>query len=134
MDRPPRPDPEVNLPPEFRGSYGDRWEPAVDVFETEKAVVVRLELAGVAREAIRVTVDGEWLVIRGERKPSSEEEVQRLHRLEIACGPFERRLRIGIPFERDRVVASLDEGILRVELPKRQSGPQRVAVHGQVQD
>jgi HSP20 family protein len=129
VDRPRRPDPDASLLPEFRGSFGgDCWEPAVDVFETEKAIVVRVELAGVASASVRVTVDGEWLLIRGERFPSSDAEVRRLHRLEIACGPFERRLRIGIPFDRDQVVASLDEGILKIEL--RKGSPQRIEVRG----
>ena len=97
---------------------GDRWEPAVDVFETEKAMVVRVELAGVASSELKVTVDGEWLLIRGERSPSADVAIRRLHQMEIAFGPFERRLRIPVEFERDRVNASLEEGVLVVVLPK----------------
>lgn len=129
MNRPRRSDPDAPLLPEFRGRFdGDCWDPAVDVFETEKAIIVRVELAGVSSADVRVSVDGEWLLVRGERFPSSDAEVQRLHRLEIACGPFERRLRIQIPFDRDQVAASLDEGILRIEL--RKAVPQRIEVRG----
>ncbi len=129
MNRPRRSDPDAPLLPDFRGRFdGDCWEPAVDVFETEKAIIVRVELAGVSSADVRVSVDGEWLLVRGERFPSSDAEVQRLHRLEIACGPFERRLRIQIPFDRDQVAASLDEGILRIEL--RKAVPQRIEVRG----
>jgi HSP20 family protein len=129
VNRPRRSDPDAPLLPDFRGRFdGDCWEPAVDVFETEKAIIVRVELAGVSSADVRVSVDGEWLLVRGERFPSSDAEVQRLHRLEIACGPFERRLRIQIPFDRDQVAASLDEGILRIEL--RKAVPQRIEVRG----
>ena len=107
---------------------GDRWRPAADVYETEKAIVVRLELAGVASTAVQVSVDGDLLRIRGVREAHVDAEAQRLHQMEIASGPFERTLRIGIPFERERVSAQLEDGFLRVTLPKRPAGPRRIAV------
>lgn len=107
---------------------GDRWQPAVDVFETEKAVVVRVELAGVKSSDVRVTVDGEWLRIRGERRPPTGHEVQRLHQMEIAFGPFERTVRVAIPFDRSQVSASLDEGFLAVVLPKSRPSRRRIEV------
>ena len=98
---------------------GDRWQPAIDVFETEKAIVVRVELAGVRRGDVQVSVDGDVLRIRGVRRPPSESDVERLHRMEIAFGPFERSLSIPVPFEREQVAAHLADGFLRVTLPKR---------------
>jgi HSP20 family protein len=99
---------------------GDRWQPLLDVFETEKAVVVRVELAGVSREDLRVSVDGELLHIRGVRRPPEHAEaLQRLHQMEITFGPFERSVRIAIPFEREQVSAHLEDGYLSVTLPKR---------------
>ena len=50
--------------------HGDHWQPDVDVFETEDAIVVRAELAGVRRGDLRVTVDGDLLRIRGLREGS----------------------------------------------------------------
>ena len=52
--------------------HGDHWQPDVDVFETEEAVIVRAELAGVRRGDLRVTVDGDVLRIRGLREGSGE--------------------------------------------------------------
>jgi HSP20 family protein len=113
-------------PSEQLGS--DRWQPAADVYETEASIVVRLELAGVRGSEISVTVDGDVLRIRGVRHPRIDRDAQRLHQMEIASGPFERAIRIGIPFERDRVTASLEEGLLRVVLPKKASGPRRIGI------
>ena len=104
------------------------WQPAADVFETDRAIVVRLELAGVAGGDVSVTIDGEVLRIRGVRKPRVDATAERLHQMEIASGPFERAIRIGVAFERDRVTASLEEGLLRVVLPKRSVGPRRIGV------
>jgi HSP20 family protein len=113
---------------------GDYWEPVVDVFETEKALVVRAELAGVASSALRVTVDGEWLLIRGERSPAAGTSVRRLHQMEIATGPFERRLRIPLEFERDHVSANLEEGVLTVTLPKRAPATRRIEIQREPQE
>jgi len=100
---------------------GSRWRPAVDVFETEKAILVRLELAGVRISDLNVTVDGDLLRISGVRRAASTDGVQRLHQMEIAFGPFERVMRLEVPFERDRVSAHLEEGFLTVKLPKLMS-------------
>ena len=127
------PDP---LAPWF-GRLSDRlgeasWQPAADVYETEKAIVVRLELAGISGGDVSVTVDGDLLRIRGVRKPRVDAAAQRLHQMEIASGPFERALRIGVPFDRDGVTASLEEGLLRIVLPKRlPSGPRRIGIEKQ---
>lgn len=106
----------------------DRWQPPADVYETEKAIIVRLELAGVSPSDVQVSVDGDVLRIRGRREPSVEADAQRLHQMEISFGPFERALRIGIPFDRGRVSAQIEDGFLRVTLPKRSVGPRRIDV------
>ena len=72
---------------------GDRWQPDVDVFETETAVVVRAEIAGVRSQDLSVKVDGQILQIGGVRPAAPEgSDVRRLHRMEIASGPFQRQI------------------------------------------
>jgi HSP20 family protein len=129
VERPPRRDPTAELFGELsEGTPGDRWRPAIDVFETEKTIVVRVELCGVRAPDVKVTVDGDVLKIQGTRRALSAGDAVRLHRMEIAFGRFERTIRIAIPFERDRVNASLEEGFLTVVLPKRQATPRRIEV------
>jgi HSP20 family protein len=98
---------------------GDRWQPAMDVFETETSVVVRVEIAGVRGEDLRVHVDGELLRVSGVRQVAAEPKVRRLHQMEVDFGPFEREVRIAIPFDRDMVNANLEDGFLTITLPKR---------------
>jgi HSP20 family protein len=129
VDRPRKQDPLSELFGEFSERLrGDRWQPALDVFETEKAIVVRVELAGVRREDLRVSVDGDRLHIRGVRRPPEDQEIQRLHQMEIAFGPFERTVAVGVPFERERVSAHLENGYLSVTLPKRLPEPRRIEI------
>ncbi len=113
-------DPFAELYGEFRERLqGDRWRPDVDIFETAKSIVVRAELSGVRGEDLRVTMDGDTLRISGVRLAPEPADVVRLHQMEIATGPFERRLRIAIAFDREGVSAHLADGFLTVTLPKR---------------
>ena len=83
----------------------DHFQPAIDVFETELALVVRVEIAGLRTEDLNVRIDKDTLRIQGERRVPEEAGIQRLHRMEIAFGRFERSLQIQVPFERSGVSA-----------------------------
>jgi HSP20 family protein len=107
---------------------GDSWQPDIDVFETETALVVRAEIAGVRSQDLNVRVDGQILRIAGIRPAPDGSHVRRLHQMEIASGPFERRLQIPIPFDRNGVSAQVADGFLTVTLPKSEAGPRRVPV------
>jgi len=127
VSHPKRSDPFAELYGEFSDRLrGDRWQPDVDVFETDQEVVVRVELAGVRSEDLRVTVDGNLLRIRGVRAAGDTGQVKRLHQMEIASGPFERRVRVPVAFERDRVSAHLADGFLTISLAMR--APKSVTV------
>lgn len=134
MDRPSRPlggDPTQELLGESAWGPADRWRPSVDVFETEKAVVIRVELGGVRGQDVKVTVDGDTVHVRGVRRPPGSDDVARPHRMEIAFGPFERTVRVGLSFDRDSVVASLEDGFLKVTLPRREPSRRRIEVQNE---
>lgn len=107
---------------------GDRWRPAADVFYAEDSIWVRLEIAGVPRDQVHVTLDGEILRLRGVRRPPAGEEPGRPQQVEIAFGPFERALRIDAAFDRDGVRAKLEDGILTVTLPRKPEGARQIRV------
>ncbi len=71
---------------------GARWEPPVDVFETERQVMIIAALPGVAPEAVRVELQGETLIIAGTRPLPSSGRNANIIRLEIPYGRFERRI------------------------------------------
>ena len=132
MSHPKRNDPFAELYGEFSDRLrGDRWQPDADVFETEKEIVVRVDLAGVRSSDLRVTVDGSMLRISGVRVSGDSSEVKRLHQMEIATGPFERRVRVPVAFDRERVVAHLSDGFLTVSLSKRSPMRREVKVESE---
>lgn len=107
---------------------GDRWRPAADVFYTDDSILVRLEIAGVPRDQVHVTLDGDMLRVRGVRRPPVGEQRVQPQQVEIQFGPFERRLRIDAGFDRDSVRAKLEDGILSVTLSRKPEGARQIRV------
>ncbi|MDD5557746.1 MAG: Hsp20/alpha crystallin family protein [bacterium] len=99
-----------------------RFDPAIDVFETEEGTVVRMEIAGMRRRDISVELVADILVIRGRRRERPAGRKVTYHRLEIEYGAFERRVRIASPVREDAVSAVYREGLLEVRLPRRRGG------------
>lgn len=99
----------------------------VDVYLTEgppPSLTVELDLAGVDPERIDVGLTEDLLVIRGERRRSGEGRRVYQH-AEIAWGPFERRLRLGVAVDPAAASATYEQGILRIRLPIAPAPPLR---------
>ena len=94
------------------------WKPAVDIYETPQALVVFVEIPGMRREEIEVTLQDNVLRIAGYRHGAVPEGVRTCHQMEIDSGPFERRLRIDVPIEAPKITALYQDGFLRITLPK----------------
>ncbi len=71
---------------------GARWEPPVDIFETERELCIIAALPGVAPEAVRVEFEGQTLLIAGSRPLPGGARKANILRLEIPYGRFERRI------------------------------------------
>lgn len=99
------------------------WRPATDVYETDDTVVIRIDVAGMQRDHFEIMVDGPDVLIRGQRKDPTPRGKKHFHKMEINVGPFERRLRIPVSFDPERVVASYDNGFLEVQLGKTEKPP-----------
>jgi HSP20 family protein len=99
----------------------------VDVYVAEgepPTLVVEIDAAGVDPERVAIALQGEVLVVRGERRRSPGER-RVYHHAEIAWGPFERRLRLGVSVDDAAVTASYEGGILRIALPLAPRPPLR---------
>ncbi len=108
----------------------DAWRPALEVYETEKALVIRAELAGINEEHLRVGLDGDVLTIHGKRLPESRGESdtparRSYHEMGIPYGPFRARVALPFPVVRDAVEANYEHGVLTIVLPRAE----RVRIH-----
>lgn len=106
----------------------DSFRPAIDVYETRDATVVRVDLSGVDSGAVRLIVDGEYLQISGRRTATYAEPPEHHIQMEIPQGRFERVLRIGTPYDPERVTAALEAGILTIELPGKPPSTRKIPV------
>ena len=107
------------------------WTPAVDVYETDAAVVVVLEVAGVNPEHTEVRVEPHRLVVRGVRRERHAQpgvdEHRTYHALEVPYGRFERILPLPAGVDSTESRASYRDGLLEITLPKRRAHQVRIA-------
>lgn len=99
----------------------DAWRPALEVYETERALVVRAELGGIDEHHLRVALDRETLTIQGKRMPDADAPERRsYHEMGIPYGPFRARVQLPFPVARDGVEANYEHGLLTIVLPRAQ--------------
>ena len=107
------------------------WSPAVDVYETDSAIVVLFDLAGVDATQTEVQAEAHTLVVRGVRRERHHgaSEQRTFHTLEIPYGRFERTLHLPEGTDTAAASASYTDGLLEITLPKRQ--PRQVPISRQ---
>ena len=91
--------------------------PAVNVYQTDEGWALTAELPGLRPEDIQVTVEGERVTLRGERKIAYPESAS-LHRRERQSGFFRRALELPQPIDAEKVQAQYRNGVLAVKLPR----------------
>lgn len=94
------------------------WVPLADMYETKDELVICFELPGVREKEVGVTITGDVLTVKGERKWDRELKDETYHRVERAYGKFERSVPLPIPVQSDKVKATYRDGVLEVQLPK----------------
>lgn len=103
------------------------WSPAVDIEEADDAWVVEAELPGVRREDVNIELNDGELAITGEVK--EQERKGTLRRQARRTGHFEYRVALPGDVEADKIDATLDQGVLRVRVPKApRTQPRRIEV------
>ncbi|MGH7548344.1 MAG: Hsp20/alpha crystallin family protein [Gemmatimonadales bacterium] len=107
-----------------------KWKPPTDIYETDDALVVYMDIAGMQAEDFTVEFAEGVLTIGGERKLRREGKPH-YHAMEVQVGPFERRFRLPVPVDPESIRATYEHGFLEVrlaKLPARLSEPQSVKV------
>ena len=105
------------------------WAPAIDVFEKDDKFVVKAELPGMKEEDIDVSVVGDTLTIKGERKAESEVKKDDYYYCERSYGSFSRSLAIPLNVDAKRIEANYEDGVLEINLPKvPEVKPKKVSV------
>lgn len=103
--------------------------PALNISDDANNVYVRAEVPGIAASDLRLAIEGETLVIKGERKACAADEKLSYHRREIECGSFSRAITLPTRVQTDKVQAKSVDGILTITLPKAEEvKPKQITV------
>ena len=97
------------------------FAPVVDVKESAEAVVVKAEVPGVDAQDINISVTGDVLTIKGEKKSEREEKEANYHLVERNYGSFSRSLKLPAAVDLDKIAAKYDQGVLTITCPKKEA-------------
>ncbi|MEE9225491.1 MAG: Hsp20/alpha crystallin family protein [Bacteroidota bacterium] len=98
---------------------GKTFSPRIDLHEDEKNLYVEAELPGMTKDDVKVTIHAGVLTIQGERRVEQKREGTNYLRIESTYGTFSRSVNLPEEVNADKVGASFEDGVLRVELPKK---------------
>jgi HSP20 family protein len=104
--------------------------PAVDVYEDDQKVVLKLEVPGIEEKDLDVSVEKNTLTVKGERKFDKEEKEENFHRIERRYGSFYRAFTLPSTVDSENVDAKYEAGILKLELKKKpEAQPKQIKVN-----
>jgi HSP20 family protein len=108
------------------------WIPPVDISEDKEKIVLTAELPGFKEDQLDVQLENGILTIRGERKMEEEKDGKNYHRVERSYGHFVRSFTLPNNVDRENVQARFENGLLHVEVPKREEAkPRQIKVAGE---
>jgi len=99
-------------------TLGEVWSPSVDISETKDKLLIKAELPGLDTKDVNVSISGDLLIIKGEKKAEEEEKDEHYHCVERYAGSFQRVFRLPSGVKADKIEATFDKGVLKVTLPK----------------
>ncbi len=102
------------------------WIPAIDVSETNDAVIVKIDVPGVKPEDMEISLVDNVLVIKGEKKKEEEEKKENYYRMERYYGSFMRSIQLPCEVDENKIEASYKDGVLKVVLPKKPEEKKKV--------
>lgn len=105
------------------------WSPPMEMYEKEDRFVVRTELPGVNQDEIDISMMGDTLVIKGERRVSQGVKEEEYHRCEVSYGSFSRSINIPAAVDVNRIEANYEDGVLEINLPKaKEAKPSKIQI------
>jgi HSP20 family protein len=105
------------------------FAPAVDVYEDEHKVTLKIEVPGIDEKDIDVRVENNTLTVHGDRKIEQEEKEENYLRVERQYGSFTRTFSLPTTVDTDNVSATYDKGVLKISLPKKaEAKPKQIKV------
>ena len=122
---------ESVFPGSFEGSEAPSsvWSPNMDLMESDDQYHLSVDLPGISKKDVSISVENNRLTIRGERAAESRTEDDNVLRMERSFGSFYRAVRLPESVNEDAIKASFTDGVLSVVLPKTEkSRPKKISI------
>jgi len=100
--------------------------PDVDIYEDDNKIYVEVEVPGMNKEDVKVKVEDNVLTIFGEKKQEKESRKHNYHVVERSYGTFQRSFALPDYVDTEKIKASYDKGVLKIEVPKKESAKPKV--------
>ncbi len=94
------------------------WIPKADISDTENDVFVTLELPGVKKDDVKISIQDNVLTVRGEKKPEGEKKEKNCRCDERSYGKFQRDFNLAYTVEAKKVKADFKDGVIKIVMPK----------------
>lgn len=115
--------------PDAETAEGVGFIPAVDIYEDQQKLALKIEVPGIKQEDLDIRVENQILTVKGERKFESEEKEENFHRIERRFGSFQRTFTLPQTVDTDAVTASYDAGVLSITVAKKpEAKPKQIKV------
>ena len=102
----------------FAGLATEEWLPSVDISETKDKILIKVELPGLEAKDVNVSISGNLMTIKGEKKKEEEDKDEHHYCTERYYGSFQRVFQLPAGVQADKVEATCDKGVLKVTLPR----------------
>ena len=123
----------VETPGRGRRSWfeGAMWEPAIDLIDQKDKLVAKVELPGVEKKDVKISLTDNSLTIQGEIKKEEETKKEDYYYRERAYGNYSRTITLPAEVDKDKIIAKFNNGILEITLPKKpEVQPKEITIEG----
>ena len=118
-----------------RNLFGDntllsgQWSPAIDVYDSKDNVLVKVDLPGLTKDEIEVSIQDNNLILKGEKRKDTEVKEENYYKTERFYGSFYRTVPLPSAVDQTKVESSYKDGVLTLELPKKEEAkPKQIPI------
>jgi HSP20 family protein len=97
-----------------------QWAPPIDVYDSKDNLMVRVDLPGIDKNNVDISIQENTLTVKGEKKPSSDVKEENCYRSERSLGKFNRVLSLPTEVDTSKANANFNDGVLELVLPKKE--------------